>query len=67
MLGSKEYERFGDGAWTAPWKIRLWRAVKKAAPLAILLVYAIAFSLLFHAALNATPGFDPSSILPAGP
>ena len=31
MLGFKEYERFGDGAWTAPWKIRLSRAVKTAA------------------------------------
>jgi hypothetical protein len=32
-----------------------------------LLAYAIVFSLLFHAALNATPGYDPSSILLIGP
>jgi hypothetical protein len=67
MLSFTEYERFGDGAWIGSWKIRLSRAVKKAAPLAILLAYAIVFSLLFHAALNATPGYDPSSILLIGP
>jgi hypothetical protein len=67
MLGFKEYERFGDGAWTALRRIRLSRAVKKAAPLAVLLAYAIVFSLLFHAALNATQGYDPSSILLIGP
>jgi hypothetical protein len=67
MLGFKEHERLGDGARTAPWKIRLSRAVNRAAPLAILLVYAIVFSLLFHVALNDTPAYDPSSILPVSP